>query len=144
MKTNVNLKVLEQSLKLASKASELEREFQHSDLAQLLHEVNLMALGIPKVVSNPEGNSGIETNLESIMATINEIKSKIAAVPQRSEAIFEFARLLDMESDLVRHYQLGNKQVNRPLKTSRLSLQDRSRAVTSLNVKVGFQTSLFS
>lgn len=143
MKINVNLKVLEQSLKLASKAAELEREFQDSDLAQLLHEVNLMALGIPKVVSRQDEGVGSETGLDSIIATINEIKSKIAAVPQRSEAIFEFARLLDQESELVKHYHEGGKQVERPLKTSRLSLQDRGRVAKSLSVKVGFQTRLF-
>jgi len=143
MKTNVNLKVLEQSLKLASKASDLERQFQNSELAVLLHEVNLMALGIPKIVSNPESDAEGAFGLDSIIATINEIKIKIAAVPQRSEAIFEFARLLDQESQMVKQYQEGSRAVNRPLKTSRLSLQDRSRVVTTLNVKVGFQTSLF-
>lgn len=140
---NVNLKVLEQSLKLASKAADLEREFQDSELAQLLHEINLMALGIPKIVSNQKEGQNAESGLDSIMTTINEIKNKIAAVPQRSEAIFEFARLLDQESQMVKQYQEGSRQVSRPLKTSRLSIQDRSRAVKALNVKVGFQTSLF-
>lgn len=143
MKTNVNLKVLEQSLKLASKAAELEREFQDSELAQLLHEVNLMALGIPNVISRQGYSDNSESGMDSIMVTINEIKSKIAAVPQRSEIIFEFARLLDQESELVKQYHEGVRQVDRPLKTSRLSLQDRGRVTKALSVKVGFQTRLF-
>lgn len=139
MKTNVNFKVLEQSLKLASKASDLEREFKDSDIAELLHEVNLMALGIPKVITEQDQFSG----LEQIREAIEQIRGKMAKVPNQSEAIFEFARLLDEESELVKFYQPDSRSINRPGKASRLSLQDRSRVTKSLTFKAGFQTSLF-
>ncbi|WP_420386622.1 hypothetical protein [Roseivirga sp.] len=142
MKSKVNLKVLEQSLKLASKAADLERQYQDSDLSQLLHEVNLMALGIPRIVSGTE-TAMAEKGVDPLMAVIEEIRLKIASVSERSEAIFEFARLLDLESELVRQYQGAQKDINRPVKASRLSLKDRSRVVKPLQVRTGFQTSLF-
>ena len=139
MKAKVNFKVLEQSLKLASKASDLEREFKDSDIAELLHEVNLMALGIPKVITEQDQNSGFEL----ICQSIEEIKVKMAQVPHRSEAIFEFARLLDEESELVKQYQPASKLIAKPSKASRLSIHDRGRLIKPLQLRAGFQTSLF-
>ncbi|KYG73682.1 hypothetical protein [Roseivirga spongicola] len=139
MKNKVNFKVLEQSLRLASKASDLERECDNMEISQLLHEVNLMALGIPKVVTEGE----TESALIEIRAAIEQIRVKIAKLPIQSEAIFEFARLLDEESELVKRYQPNTREIAKPVKASRLSIQDRGRYRRPLNLKAGFQTSLF-
>jgi hypothetical protein len=139
MKNKVNFKVLEQSLRLASKASDLERECDNMEISQLLHEVNLMALGIPKVVTEGE----TESALTEIRAAIEQIRVKIAKLPVQSEAIFEFARLLDEESELVKRYQSNTREIAKPVKASRLSIQDRGRCRRPLNLKAGFQTSLF-
>lgn len=139
MKNKVNFKVLEQSLRLASKASDLERECDNMEISQLLHEVNLMALGIPKVVTEGE----TESALTEIRAAIEQIRVKIAKLPVQSEAIFEFARLLDEESELVKRYQSNTREIAKPVKASRLSIQDRGRYRRPLNLKAGFQTSLF-
>lgn len=139
MKNKVNFKVLEQSLRLASKASDLERECDNMEISQLLHEVNLMALGIPKVVTEGE----TESALTEIRAAIEQIRVKIAKLPIQSEAIFEFARLLDEESELVKRYQSNTREIAKPVKASRLSIQDRGRYRRPLNLKAGFQTSLF-
>lgn len=139
MKSKVNLKVLEKSLSLASKASDLERACEDEEIAELLHEVNLMALGIPKVITE----AGMDTGMIAIKEAIDSIKAKIAKVPIQSEAIFEFARLLDEESDLVNHYKPDRHTIIKPVKKSRLSLKDRGRTIKPLHLRAGFQTSLF-
>ena len=143
MKNMVNFKVLEQSIKLASKASDLERHCKDNDLSSLLHEVNLMALGIPNVVSNKADGFATEQNLEYLLNTIEGIRTKIDSLPKQSESVFEFARLLDQESELLLKYYAEGREVKRPLRMSRLAIQDRSRVQRSFSTKIGFQTSLF-
>ncbi len=143
MKSMVNFKVLEQSIRLASKASDLERQCEDDNVTQLLHEVNIMALGIPNIVSGKSQDSQSQSDIENLLNIIEGLKSKIKSLPNQSEAVFEFARLLDLESELVLKYYTHSREVKRPLRTSRLEIQDRLRVNRSFNTKVGFQTSLF-
>lgn len=143
MKNMVNFKVLEQSIKIASKASDLKRHCEDEELASVLHEVNLMALGIPTIITNKAEGIATVQNLDNLLKTIEGIKTKINSLPKQSEAVFEFARLLDQENELVLKYYTEGKEVKRPLRTSRLAIQDRSRLQRNFSTKVGFQTSLF-
>ena len=145
MKSNVNLKLLEQSIKLVSKASELENNTANGKLRGLLHEVNKVALGIPNITQQAEpcanDRHGIEK--DSLLETIRTIREKIEMYPERSEAIFEFAQLLDQENEMVLNYRGEERPVMRPVKRTRLDLRKRERVSSSLKVNAGWQTSLF-
>lgn len=137
MKKINNLKILEQSIKLSSKASELEKKCKDESLAQLIREVNKQALGIPSVIAESDQGSQLEATLRSFERLNEQMASS------QEESVFELARMLQEEDQMLKNLLSDNKSFKRPSRTSRLSLKDRTRKDVPLTVRSGVQGRLF-
>lgn len=138
MKNWNNFKIIEQSIKLSSKASDLERGCKDHQLVGLLHEVNLMALGIPQII---QANTQEDRNevLQSALDVIHRLQVHI----EGREELIEFAKLLSEENELLRTISREQKPMKKPVKASRLSIKDRTRVDAPLHVHLGVQGRLF-
>lgn len=128
---------MEQSIKLSSKASELEKSCKDEDLAQLIREVNKQALGIPRVISDTDQQSQLEATLKSFERLNEQI------VSTQEEGVFELARMLKEEDEMLKTLITDRKSFKRPNRTSRLSLRDRTREDVPLTIRSGVQGRLF-
>lgn len=137
MKKINNLKILEQSIKLSSKASELEKNCKDEYLAQLIREINKHALGIPHVIAASDQRSQLEATL-NIFERLNE-----QITSTKEESVFELARLLKEEDQMLKNLLTDKRSFKRPTRTSRLSLRDRTREDVPLTVRSGVQGRLF-
>ena len=77
--------------------------------------------------------------LESALDAIHRLQELI----EGRDELFEFAKLLSEEDDLLKTVSSEQRPLKRPTKTSRLSIKDRSRFDAPLHVHLGVQGRLF-
>jgi len=142
-----NLKILEQGMQLVTAAHQLNDQYAHTDLAGLIKEINLLAIGIPSHIAavKEDEQEKYQFGIKQALGSVDDIHEKLADIPVKDHQLQGFAALVEQESELLKHalVQKEKPTFKRPIKQSRLTIANKGRAPMPLRVHQGWQTELF-
>ena len=142
-----NLKILEQGMQLVTAAHQLNDQYAHTDLAGLIKEINLLAIGIPSHIAavKEDEQGGYQSGIRQALGSVDDIHEKLADIPVKDHQLQGFAALVQRESELLQKALTKKERTNfkRPVKQSRLTIASKGRAPMPLKVNQGWQTELF-
>ncbi len=142
-----NLKILEQGMQLVTAAHQLNDQYAHTDLAGLIKEINLLAIGIPSHIAavKEDEQEDYQSGIRQAIGSVDDIHEKLADIPVKDHQLQGFAALVQRESELLHHALEQKERTNfkRPVKQSRLTIASKGRAPMPLKVRQGWQTELF-
>jgi hypothetical protein len=142
-----NLKILEQGMQLVTAAHQLNDQYAHTDLAGLIKEINLLAIGIPSRIAsvNEEEQEQYQQGIQQALVSVDDIHEKLADIPVKNDQLQGFETLVARESELLRNALVQKERTTfkRPLKQSRLTIASKGRAPMPLRVHQGWQAELF-
>ena len=142
-----NLKILEQGMQLVTAAHQLNDQYAHTDLAGLIKEINLLAIGIPSHIAavKEEEQEQYRSGIKQALGSVDDIHERLADIPIKDHQLQGFETLVQQESELLRNAlrQKERTTFKRPVKQSRLTIASKGRAPMPLRVHQGWQTELF-
>lgn len=150
MKTFGSLKILEQGMEIVSTTHQLASEYTQTDMAGLIKEISLLAIGIPSAIaasSKQQAVQAYEEGLKTALDTVEHIDKKLTSLPNEEPTLNRLRCLVHLEYDLIAQ-ALGKSDkmvLKRPAKTSRLAVASmKSRApITFIKTTQGVQGELF-
>lgn len=142
-----NLKILEQGMQLVTAAHQLNDRYAHTDLAGLIKEINLLAIGIPSHIAavKEDEQEDYQSGIRQALGSVDDIHEKLADIPVKDHQLQGFEVLVQQESELLRNALIQKEKptFKRPVKQSRLTIASKGRAPMPLKVRQGWQTELF-
>ena len=142
-----NLKILEQGMQLVTAAHQLNNQYADTGMADLIKEINLLAIGIPSgIAAAREDEQGkYKEGIQEVLGAVGHIQGKLAHIPMKDDQIQGFESLVAQESELLRKAlaQKDKASFKRPIKQSRLTIASRGSTPMPLRVKQGWQAELF-
>ncbi len=150
MKTFGSLKILEQGMEIVSTVHQLAGKYTQTDMAGLINEISLLAIGIPSSIaacSKQDVPNAYQEGLKLALATIHHIDEKLSHLPCAEPTIAKLKSLIYLEQQMIAQAlgKSGQMTMKRPAKTSRLALASmRMRApMPHIKVSQGVQGELF-
>lgn len=142
-----HLKILEQGMQLVTAAHQLNDQYAHTDLAGLIKEINLLAIGIPSRIASiqEDEQEKYRSGIEQALGAVGDIHGKLAGIPLKDHQLQGFEAMVLRESELLQNALLRKNKVTfkRPVKQSRLTIASKGRAPMPLKVHQGWQSELF-
>lgn len=142
-----NLKILEQGMQLVTAAHQLNDQYAHTDMAGLIKEINLLAIGIPSCIAavSEDEQEMYRKGIEKALGSVGDIQGKLAHIPIKDDQLQGFESLVMEGSALLKKALTPKQKINfkRPVKQSRLTIASKGRAPMPLRVKQGWQAELF-
>lgn len=142
-----NLKILEQGMQLVTAAHQLNDQYAHTDMAGLIKEINLLAIGIPSSIAavHEDEHEKYEKGIQKALGSVDHIQGKLANISIKNEQLQGFEQLVRQESMLLKKALHSKYRSNfkRPVKQSRLTIASKGRAPMPLRVSQGWQVELF-
>lgn len=144
MKGFNNLKVLKQGMQLVAAAHQLSNAYAQTDMAGLVKEINLLAIGIPSSIAHYTGAEN-QKGLDHALAAVTSINSKLATIKVESEVVENFRQLIAQEQILIQSALAKGegRTFKKPPKQSRLGLSAKNRKPITFTSTQGFQVELF-
>ncbi|MCO6357246.1 hypothetical protein [Roseivirga pacifica] len=144
MKGFNNLKILKQGMQLVAAAHQLSDAYAQTDMAGLVKEINLLAIGIPSSIahySGTENQKGLGDALEAVVS----INAKLETIGLDSAEVANFRQLIEQEHALIQLALAkgGGRSFKKPAKQSRLGLSTKNRKPITFTSSQGFQAELF-
>ncbi len=142
-----NLKILEQGMQLVTAAHQLNDQYAHTDMAGLIKEINLLAIGIPSRIAavNEDEQEKYQKGIKEALGSVDHIQGKLAHILIKDAQLQGFESLVMQESALLKKALEPKLKTSfkRPAKQSRLTIASKGRAPMPLRVKQGWQAELF-
>lgn len=135
-------------MQLVTAAHQLNDQYAHTDLAGLIKEINLLAIGIPSHIAGvkEDKQEKYQSGIRRALCSVDGIHNKLADIPVKDRQLRGFAELVQQESELLQNALEQKVRTNfkRPVKQSRLTIANKGRTPMPLQVHEGWQTELFS
>ena len=150
MKTFGSLRILEQGMEIVAAAHQLVGKYTQANMADLIKEINLLAIGIPSSIaatSKQEAPNAYHEGLKLALSLVQRIAEKLSYFNVNEPALERLKCLMHLEHQLIEQ-ALGKSDriiMKKPAKTSRLSLTSMKMRAPMPHIKVsqGVQGELF-
>lgn len=150
MKTFSSLRILEQGMEIVATAHQLTGEYTNTDMADLINQISLMAIGIPSSIaasSKDDIPNAYQEGLKRALDAVQSIDEKLSNLPTAEPALDKLKRLIYLEHQMIAQAlgKSGTMIIKRPAKTSRLALASMKMRAPMPHIKVsqGVQGELF-